>query len=73
MPSTHKFGQENISDVHFVFPRHPKSPGGNTNPRSVKSLGIITKALPPNALRWEWTVETVAADLTAYRAIKMSD
>lgn len=41
---TSKFGHENISDVHFVFPRSPKYPGHNTNPRSVKALGILTKA-----------------------------
>src|SRR5262245_2645744 len=41
---SHKFGHENISDVHFVFPRHPKYPGHNTNPNSVKSLGIAANA-----------------------------
>jgi len=39
-----KFGHENISDIHLIFPRDPKYPGHNKDPRSVKSLGMLARA-----------------------------
>jgi hypothetical protein len=41
---TRTFGHENICDIHVQFPRSPKYPGLNTNPRSVKALGMLGRA-----------------------------